>query len=226
MSRIVGRLADWKDPDSFSNRMRAKRFLLFERLAAPLPRPLRVLDVGGTDDMWEHVGWAGRDDVEITMVNLEPGERRHANIEPVAGDATDLGEVDDDEFDIAFSNSVIEHLFTAEAQAAMAREMHRVGRAMWLQTPNFWFPVEPHFHVVGWQWLPERARVELLRRRACGWRSRTPDPDQARELVREVRLMRRSELARLFPDASIVPERFAGAVKSWIVHQGFPPAPA
>ncbi len=226
MSNVVTRLADWRDPNSFSNRMRARRFELFARLAAPLPRPLRILDVGGTDDLWEGVGWAGRDDVQITMLNLAAGESRHANITPVAGDATDLDGVADREFDVAFSNSVIEHLFTADHQAAMAREMRRVGRAMWLQTPNFWFPVEPHFHVVGWQWLPERTRVEILRRRSCGWRSRTPDPDEAREIVREVRLLRRGELSRLFPGAHIVPERFLGTVKSWIVHDGFPPAPA
>jgi len=223
---VLTRMADWRDPESFSNRMRARRFERFERLAAPLPRPLRILDVGGTDDMWEGVGWAGREDVSITMLNIDPVESRHANIDSIAGDATDLAQIADGEYDIAFSNSVIEHLFTADAQAAMAREMRRAGRALWLQTPNFWFPVEPHFHFVGWQWLPERARVEILRRRSCGWRTRTPDPDAARELVREVRLMRRAELERLFPGATIVPERFLGTVKSWIVHDGFPPPAA
>lgn len=226
MSNVVTRLADWRDPNSFSNRMRGRRFELFERLAAPLPRPLRILDVGGTEYIWEFVGWAGREDVEITMLNLAEGESSHDNITTVVGDATNLEGIADDDYDVTFSNSVIEHLYSATAQAAMAREMRRVGRAMWLQTPNFWFPMEPHFHVVGWQWLPERTRVEILRRRTCGWRTRTPDPDAAREIVREVRLMRRAELARLFPGATIVPERFLGAVKSWIVHDGFPPVPA
>jgi hypothetical protein len=122
---------------------------------------------------------------------------------------------------VVFSNSVIEHLFTFEAQAAMAREVTRVGRAFCVQTPNFWFPLEPHFLVPGWQWLPEAARVALIRRRACGWRGPCPDLDDARATVREVRLMRRRELERLFPGATIEEERLGGLVKSFVVHGGF-----
>ena len=32
--------------------------------------------------------------------------------------------------------------------------------------------------------------------------------------------MRRGELARLFPDATLVPERFGGLVKSWTAVRG------
>ena len=57
--------------------------------------------------------------------------------------------------------------------------------------------------------------MAVLRRRAVGWAGRCPDPDFARRIVEEHRLMRRRELARLFPDAEIVAERFLGLVKSW-----------
>lgn len=202
--------------------MRSRRFRLFEELAVPLPRPLSILDVGGVNEFWEQRGWAGRDDVEITLLNLTEQPRQHPNIQPVAGDATRLPQYEDGSFDIAFSNSVIEHLFTREAQGAMAREMRRVGRAYWVQTPNFWFPLEPHFLMPGWQWLPVRARVEIIRRRTCGWRGPVPDRGAAEQAVREIRLLRRSELARLFPGATIVPERVANLTKSFIVHAGFP----
>jgi hypothetical protein len=102
----------------------------------------------------------------------------------------------------------------------MARETRRVARAYWVQTPNYWFPMEPHFLVPGWQWLPESARVAAIRRRRLGWRGPVPDADEARESVREIRLMRRTELARMFPDATLRPERFGGLVKSWIVLGG------
>src|SRR3954447_23548532 len=166
--------------DSLSHRLRAVRFFLFERFAAGLDRPLRIIDVGGTNEFWEQRGWAGRDDVEVTLVNLEAGERRHANIVPTAGNATDLSEHDDGTFDIAFSNSVIEHLFTFENQARMAREVQRVAKAYWVQTPNFWFPIEPHLLVPVWHWLPESTRVAILRRRGVGWAGRTEDPVKAR----------------------------------------------
>jgi hypothetical protein len=217
-------LANGSDPNSFSNRMRTQRFQLFERLAAPLPRPLRIIDIGGTNEFWEQRGWSGRPDVEIVTVNLEAEERRHENIHPTQGDATDLADHADGSFDIAFSNSVIEHLFTLEAQAAMAAEVRRVARAYWVQTPNFWFPIDPHFHVPAWQWLPESARVAMIRRRRVGWRGPCPDLEDARRAVGEIRLLRRTELQALFPDATLRPERFQGLVKSWIALRGLPDA--
>lgn len=219
-ARLQG-LADDGSAGSLSHRLRERRFRRFERLTAALPRPLRIIDVGGTNTFWEQRGWAGRDDVSITLVNLEAAERRHANVDPTSGNATDLSEHADGAFDVAFSNSVIEHLFTFENQARMAAEVRRVARAYWVQTPNFWFPVEPHFLVPAWHWLPEEARVAILRRRGVGWAGRCPDPERARAVVREHRLMRRHELARLFPGATIVPERIGGLVKSWTALGGF-----
>jgi hypothetical protein len=205
-----------------SKQMRLRRFRRFQELAGLLPRPLRIIDIGGTNGFWEMCGWAGVDDVQITAFNLAPEERKHENIEVLAGDATNLSEVDDRSYDIAFSNSVIEHLFTWENQVAMAREMMRVATAYYCQTPNFWFPMEPHFQVPGWQWMPEGMRVGLLRRRRCGFRGPTPDLEAARRSVREVRLVGRRELRRLFPSCSLHAERFAGLVKSWTAYGGFP----
>jgi hypothetical protein len=216
------RLADGNRSDSLSHRLRERRFRLFEELTGRLPGPLSIIDIGGTTEFWERRGWADRDDVSITLVNLGEQAPRYANITPTVGDATDLSEYPDDSFDIAFSNSVIEHLFTFEAQSRMAAEVRRVAKAFWVQTPNFWFPVEPHFLVPAWHWLPESARVAILQRRGVGWAGRCPDPEHARAIVKEHRLMRRRELARLFPEASIVPERMGGLVKSWTAIAGFP----
>ena len=215
-------LADGKNPNSFSNRARTRRFAQFEALAARLPRPLRILDVGGTNEFWENRGWAGRRDVHISSLNLEAHEQRHDNILALAGDATDLSRYAAGSFDIVFSNSVIEHLFTLEQQRRMAAEVQRVGKSYWVQTPNFWFPMEPHFHIPGWQWMPLDLRVSIIRRWRCGWRGPCPDPKRARDLVSEVRLMSQRELKSAFPGANVVAERFCGLVKSWIVIGGFP----
>jgi hypothetical protein len=219
------RFARTSDGNSFSNRQRSRRFEMFDALTAPLPRPLRILDVGGTNGFWEQRGWAGREDVQITTVNLASESKRHANIESRVGDATDLSEHADGSYDVVFSNSVIEHLFTFEAQAAMAREVQRVARAYWVQTPNYWFPVEPHFLTPGWQYMPRDLRVAIIRRQTRGWRGPCPDLDSARRAVDEIRLLRRRELRRLFPDAVLHAERFGGLVKSWVAYGGFP-APA
>jgi hypothetical protein len=216
------RLADDGSAGSLSHRLRERRFRLFDRLVGDLPRPLRIIDIGGTTKFWVQRGWADRSDVSITLVNLEAEEQRYESITPTAGDATDLADHADGSFDIAFSNSVIEHLFTLENQQRMADEVRRVATAYWVQTPNFWFPVEPHFLVPAWHWLPEDARVAILRRRGVGWAGRCTDPHHARRVVQEHRLMRRAELSRLFPEAVIVGERIGGLTKSWTALGGFP----
>jgi hypothetical protein len=217
---VLRRFADADAKGSFSNSHRSRRFEAFARmiddLSHQLDRPVRILDIGGTNAFWEQRGWAGRESVELVLINLELEPRVYPNIEARVGDATDLSEFADGAFDVVFSNSVIEHLENFERQTAMAAEVQRLASRYWVQTPNFWFPVEPHFLTPGWHWLPAWLRVELLRRRRWGWRGPCPDPERAKALVSEIRLMRRSELRRLFPDATLREERIGPLVKSFV----------
>jgi Methyltransferase domain len=222
---VLRRSADVYDPNSFANRLRSARFRQFEKLAACLPKPLRILDVGGTSEFWENRGWAGRADCQILSLNLVPEKQRYENIQPFTGDATNLAQFDDGSFDIAFSNSVIEHLFTFEKQIYMAKQIRRIGKAFWVQTPNYWFPIEPHFHIPGWQWMPVDVRIAMLRRWRCGWTGPCPDPAEARRQIEEIRLLTKRELTLLFPGATIIAEHFCGWVKSWTLIDGFPESP-
>ncbi len=218
---MLRRMTDVERPGSLSNRLRSKRFQHFERLVARLRRPLTILDIGGTVEFWEQRGWADREDVQITLLNLLPASRTHARISSVVGDATDLSNFEDRSVDVVFSNSVIEHLFDREHQQRMANEVVRVGRDYWLQTPNRWFPMEPHFQVPLWQFLPRSLRVRILMKRQCGRRGPCGTREEAERLIDEVSLLTRGELVAFFPDAQIVPERLGGLVKSWIVHSRF-----
>ena len=94
-------------------------------------------------------------DVEITLLNLTLVETDLPNVISIAGDATDLSDFADKSFDIAFSNSVIEHLFSFQNQQKMALEAQRVSRYHFIQTPNFWFPIEPHWVFPCFQFLPK-----------------------------------------------------------------------
>jgi methyltransferase family protein len=220
IAALLQKTANDRDERSLSHRLRHRRFERFAELTRHLPRPLSIIDIGGTTEFWEARGWAGRDDVNVTLINLTGGEQRHENLVPVVGDATDLSEYADRAFDLAFSNSVIEHLFTLERQQAMAAEVSRVAAAYWIQTPNFWFPVEPHFLLPAWHWTPEQLRVEILSRSGVGWAGRCDSREHATQVVKEHRLMRRAELARLFPDGVLIAERFGGLVKSWTAVRG------
>ena len=218
---ILRRLAAAEREGSLSNRMRSRRFEYFESLYSRLTGPVSILDLGGTVRFWECRGWMDKSDVKITLLNLESESVPPGNITSVAGDATDLSQYGDGEFDVVFSNSVIEHVFTYQNQQSMAREVERVGKSYWVQTPNYYFPIEPHFHWLGWQWYPRSLRVAAIRRFKCGHRGPHPQLEDARDAVDEVRLMSRGEMKRMFPGGRIWNERVLGFTKSLVAIGGF-----
>ena len=127
-----------------------------------------------------------------------------------------MSEIADLEFDVVFSNSVIEHLFTWDNQMLMAHEIRRVGKRYFVQTPNKHFLLEPHFYVPGFQYLPVDVRAGLARRFALGYHERARTEEEAMQMVREIRRLSASELKTLFPEARILRERLGGYTKSLI----------
>lgn len=213
-------LADNRNPTSLAARIRRKRFTLFESLISHVPKPLRILDVGGTQKFWEVMGFPGAERIEITILNVATQPVSLPNFTAVAGDARDL-QFADASFDVVFSNSVIEHVGGHEDQCRMAREVKRVGARYFLQTPNRHFPIEPHFLFPYFQFLPVPARVWLLQHFRLGWRSRIRDAGKARASVESVRLLSKAELIALFPDASLFEEKMVGLTKSFVVYAGW-----
>jgi len=106
----------------------------------------------------------------------------------------------DDEFDLVFCSSVIEHVPPAR-RAAFAAEVRRVGRGWFVQTPAFSFPIEPHSLLPAAHWLPVRLRRHYWRLGA------------ARQWE-EISLLRRADLEELFGPA--LAERVGPLAKSWV----------
>ncbi|MFK9353834.1 methyltransferase domain-containing protein, partial [Escherichia coli] len=90
-----------------------------------IPRPLTILDIGGTVAFWEAMNF-NQSGITITLLNLEKEEVTNPQFQSITGNATDLSGINDQQFDIVFSNSVIEHLYTWENQEKMAKEVLRV----------------------------------------------------------------------------------------------------
>jgi SAM-dependent methyltransferase len=177
----------------------------------------RILDVGGTPFNWSLIDVRPR----VTMLNLRPPrvDVMPPNVTFVQGSALDLP-FGDDSFDIAFSNSVIEHLGTLDNQRRFAREVRRVSRKVWVQTPNRWFPVEPHLLTPLIHYLPVSLQRRLLRNFTLwGWLRRPTQADVA-GFIDEVRLLTRSEMEELFPDCDVRSERFLGMTKSFVAVRG------
>ena len=134
--------------------IRYLRFNLFKGLLGPFSRKSRikrmqsyvalmganqkasVLDLGGQPMIWDGVS----SPLNLTILN-RPGiasadyPSKH-HITYVTGDACDVCEFGAESFETVFSNSVIEHVGPAEKRAAFAREVRRLGKSYWVQTPS------------------------------------------------------------------------------------------
>jgi len=217
---IPHRLADNTDARSIATRLRRQRFQILVDLLADLPPPVTILDLGGRQQYWELMaaGSSLLDRLQVTLLNTEPVAVSLPSFVAVAGDARAMPQFADRQFDIAFSNSTIEHVGTLADQGRMAGEVIRLGRRYCVQTPNRGFPIEPHTLFPLFQFLPVTARLWLVRHFALGWLARMPDRGTAWREVSAIRLLTRSELARLFPGAAIHEERICGLVKSFVAY--------
>lgn len=207
-----------------SNKFRGKRFSEFLNFInfynLNKKNKISILDVGGTISFWEQMDFINRQNVEIIILNLKKEEHNpYINIRCIEGNGCDMKEFPDNTFDIVFSNSVIEHVGSFQNQEKMAKEFQRVGKAFFLQTPNYWFPLEPHFLTFGFQFLPVRVRAFLLRRFTLGWYSQNNDYNESIKKANSIRLLTKKQLKKLLPGATIVDEKLFGFTKSFMVYK-------
>jgi SAM-dependent methyltransferase len=169
-----------------------------------------IIDVGGTPFVWRLTHC----DPSVTIVNLKAPW-------PIDGNRVVLASglalpFRDRAFDVCFSNSVIEHVGDAQARADFAREVRRVAKRYWVQTPNRHFPLETHFCCLFLHWLPFPMTRRLIRHLSVwGWLTKPSQADVDKAL-RTLTLLDEQEMRELFPDAKIIKERFLGIVKSLI----------
>ncbi len=121
---------------------RNKRFEVFVDELSPYDSK-NILDVGGSSETWLGTGFEHK----VTLLNLtKPKERDiKKKFKAIQANALNMHMYKENEFDIVFSNSVIEHVGDRANQKRFAEEVKRVGECYWVQTPNRHFPMEPHF---------------------------------------------------------------------------------
>jgi SAM-dependent methyltransferase len=189
---------------------RRKRFRRFWEAFQLTPQS-RVLDIGGYEYYWSLFDRLPR----VTIVNVEPPASRSEKFEWVIADARRLP-FRDKAFDVAFSNSVIEHVSGPGDREAFSAETVRVGKRYYVQTPSRWFPVEPHLMTPFIHYLPRRVQRKLLRNFTVWGVLVRPTEQGCDDFVRDIRLLTARELRLLFPAAEIWRERTLGIVKSLI----------
>lgn len=231
---MTGLIADPADKNSLSYRFRSKRDAIlraFMLAARPQGRDVcRVADLGGGAAYWERVGldWLRDNGFSVTCINYDATEltRDSTGDHPIAlavGDACNLEQFADDSFDIVHSNSVIEHVGGWQRMSDFAREVRRLAPSYYVQTPNFWFPVDPHFFRVPMiHWLPPAARAAVHMNVRAGWAPRADGLDEAMSLAESNNMISAGQMRCLFPDAEIQFERVAFLSKS-IIAMRLPP---
>jgi len=219
--RFLRFLADTYNNSSLSNFMRKKRFYFFRELLNSLEKPIKILDVGGTQKFWEMSEFYSEGDVKITLLNIEEQLVTLPNFNYIKGSATNMKFFEDKSYDVVFSNSVIEHLTSFSEQTKMADEIRRVGKRYWVQTPNYYFPFEPHFLMPFFHWLPVKFRVWLLMKLNLGWFPKQKNMTDAEEIINSIKLLKKKELKILFPEAKIFNEKFLFLNKSFVAYFGW-----
>jgi SAM-dependent methyltransferase len=177
----------------FAGRARRRRHARFFALCQ-IDSGARILDVG-----CGALGLRGLEP-ELDITGNDIADRPTYPGPFVRADAAEGLPFADDEFDLVYCSSVIEHVPPAR-RAAFAGELRRVGRGWFVQTPAFGFPLEPHSLLPGAHWLAPRLRRSYWRLGVTGgWE--------------DISLLRRAELESLFGPA--LPERIGPLVKSWV----------
>lgn len=203
----------------FQRYFRPRRVQRMRELLPILRDPeARILDVGGSAAWWGYVSPATRN---ITIVNVDS---RHAGACIAAGyrfvecdkKALPFGEA---EFDLVLSNSVIEHVGDLEDQRRFAAEMVRCGKTIYCQTPNRWFPIEPHLIAPLIHWLPKRFQLHAIRWASIwGWTT-NPTEKEISAFLNSTRLISNDEVNKLFPGLLRADERVLGLTKSFVVYR-------
>ena len=177
-----------------------------------------ILDIGGTPLNWGYVSiqpWITIGNIR----NIPASEKEEGRFSYGCIDGTNLP-FGDASFDIVFSNSVIEHVGDWNNQEKFAGEVRRVAKRYFVQTPNKWFFIEPHFIAPLIHYLPLPIFRRLLPffsvRYWFHWLCRSTEHEKIDDMLEEIRLLTESEMRELFPDAQIIREKFLFFTKSLI----------
>ena len=222
MKRLAHYLTNYDNPGTLGSRLRAKRI---EPLLSLIDQAyarhgcVNLVDVGGTQSYWNIVplAYLASRRVSITLINTETDNFvAHPHFSHICADGCDLNRFATGAFHLAHSNSVIEHVGNPQRVERFAHELKRVAEQYFIQTPDFWCPLEPHCMTPFFHWLPRRIKVWLVGQVALGHWPRASSKQEAEQLVDSACLLSRRQMRALFPDARIIRERILGVPKSLI----------
>jgi len=211
---------------------RGQRRKLFDDFMKGVSGPVRLIDLGGTVRFWENWGLARRPQLDVTLVNNHDLDKNHANdaitlpnIRRLRADVLTLSAADFAQYDVIFSNSLIEHLPGRQLQRQLAQAIIDSGRPYFLQTPNKRSPIDPHFprpYVPFFATYPRPLQARLLSWSALGSGSAAPSYQAALARLQNYYPMTVRDVRQCFPRARVVVERPLGVPMSIIAMSATP----
>jgi len=199
------------------------------RAAFELTETTRILDLGSQNGAHIHgvlMGTPVRPEntyiADIDAAALENGRQKFGFNPILIGQSGKLP-FPDGYFDVVYCSSVIEHVTVNKDQVwslrsgkqfrelslahqhEFAREIQRIGRQFFVQTPYKYFVIEAHSWLPFVGWLPRRLIVPILKGSRKVW------PKKA---VPDWHLLTRRQLASMFEGADIRNETWMGLTKS------------
>ena len=171
----------------------------------------KILDVGGYPDNWLLSPILP----DVMLLNLKKPKSNDKRFKYIVADGTSLP-FKNGCIEIVYSNSVIEHLGNLENQRIFANEVKRVSKNYYIQTPNKYFPVEPHFLTFILHWFPKKIQTKLLKYFSLRGFVSYSDGKTIDLLISELNLLTKKELEGLFEGCNIWFERVLGFSKSLI----------
>lgn len=209
---------------SYFRQRRAKHIVNLIEQCFEVYHKVDIVDIGGRPSYWNIIPEAilEKNRVHITLINYsdELGEVNHPRFKSVIADGCDLHQYESQSFQLAHSNSVVEHVGNWDKVSALASEIKRLAPAYYVQTPNFWFPLEPHFMTPIFHWLPKPVQVQMISRWTLGHMNKQTSTYDAVQLIESVRLLDSTMFFSLFDDAERHKERILGLPKSLIALKG------
>lgn len=208
----------WNLIEPVSKHFRTQRLLAFAKAYPDLSK-LSVLDVGGSPAVWtllkEQFNLVPN---RMVLLNNNPTEISNRSYETVLADARQIP-FSDQSFDLVFSNSVIEHIGDEHDQFQFVQECKRVGKEIYIQTPNRWFPIEPHVYTIFIHWLPKYWYKKLLFLSAL-YIFYIPTRNavmKTSEMIDGTNLLSLQQVQKLFPEKTIEVELTFGLAKSFVI---------
>jgi hypothetical protein len=218
----------------FRTKAATKRSELFRQFLQAFASPIRIIDLGGTVSMWERWGLDKEAGLRIDLVNSFPIDVNGRDLVPatsnfrkVNADVASLRPDDYRQYDLVFSNSMLEHLTSRDLQRSVAQAILTSGRPFFIQVPNKHSLIDPHFahplapFFAAW---PRSLQARALSLSALGSGSKASSVEHAERRLAYYNPISKRDLVELFSAGSptLAIERTLGVPISIVVWKSLP----